>query len=160
MVFVVGLLLLALQAASAESVSDLVAPPHATGDQAESAVRLFRHGSPTSDDISLSLRHVRLESSAAVDEAPSSTLKFDVHNEGDTDLADIELSISLLGPPINGVEALRTIVVRPFTIRLNTVLMAGYILQYEIRLRNLSSECDCVPKFQLLDARALSDDQP
>jgi hypothetical protein len=165
-VYVLSLLLLGMmtdgatsvQAVSANGDADSVGPVQTATDPHSEVVRLLRSGSATSDDVFVSLRHVRLEASPPIDEVPSATLKFDVHNEGTMDLADVELSISLLGPPIKGTTALRELLVRPFSIRLNTVVLAGYILKYEIRLRNLSAECDCVPKFQLVKARAVAND--
>jgi hypothetical protein len=102
----------------------------------------------------IAIRHPRLEASTTREYQESTILKFDVENESDTSQTDIELSVSLLGP-IDGGEEERPVLVRPFTIRVDTVLPAGYSLEYEIRLRNIRSDCDCVPKIDILNARAV-----
>jgi hypothetical protein len=101
----------------------------------------------------VTIRNVALEPADRIDDVESTTLSFDVHNESDASVGDIAVSISILDP--NEDSSDRRVVVRPFTIRMKEVLLAGYSMHYELRLRNLSADCSCEPAVELIDARVL-----
>jgi hypothetical protein len=131
------------------------------------AVRSYPAGeAPVSGDdegdfpLPVSIQHARLERAEPMAGAPSAMLKFDVFNEGDEDVVDIELFVSVLGPVKEDAPPLRPVVVRPFKIHVNAVLMSGYSLEYAIRMRNVDAACDCVPNIQVLAGRPLTDRQP
>jgi hypothetical protein len=105
----------------------------------------------------ITIRYSRLEAPATQEDPESTILKFEVQNESDTGQTDIEVSVSLLGPIDEGTET-RPVLVRPFIIRIDTVLHAGYSLEYEIRLRNVQPNCDCLPSIDILNARAVVDE--
>jgi hypothetical protein len=110
--------------------------------------------------LAVSIQHARLERAEPMTDAPSAMLKFDVFNDGDDDVEGIELSVSVLGPVTAAAPPLRPVLVRPFRIHVNAVLMSGYSLEYVILMRNLDAGCDCVPKVQVLAGRPLPDPQP
>src|SRR5262245_33851357 len=103
------------------------------------------------------IRRARLEPTPRRDESESVLLKFDVHNQSETSQANILLSVSLLGPAGEDSLEPRPVIVRPFSIRVETVLRAGYLVEYEILLRNLSSDCDCLPRIDVVSARPVQD---
>src|SRR5262245_1003093 len=118
---------------------------------------------PSKADVGsgIAVRHVRLEPSQAVDGSPSVTLKFDLHNVGWTSVTDIVLAVSLHSGARGGtrekaIEASDT--VRPFTIKIANVLMAGYSFDYEIRLRNVSLDAASAPEVEVVDAHRVVDD--
>jgi hypothetical protein len=108
----------------------------------------------------IAIRHVRLEASPAVDGSPSVTLKFDLHNVGWTSVTDIVLAVSLRNGAHEGTRenASDAETVRPFTIKIRNVLMAGYSFDYEIRLRNVSLDNASAPKIEVVDAQRVADD--
>ena len=61
------------------------------------------------------------------------------------------------GPAVLGAvddPALTRAVLKPFTLRTEATLEPGYSVDYEMRLRNLSARCQCVPKVEVVSARA------
>lgn len=100
------------------------------------------------------VRNAKLERSTPAD---SVKLTFDLFNESETPVSDIVLSVSVLGAPRDDAPGIRVEVIRPFAILLKTVVLAGYSIHYELRLRNLSSECDCVSTIKVLEARIAPD---
>jgi hypothetical protein len=123
----------------------------ATGEKASSS----KSGDRTSG---VSIRHARLEK-AEPPESTFATLSFDLYNEIDATVSDIAVSVAILASSVDR-EAPSPYVVRPFTIRLKEVVLAGYSVHYELRLRNLSSDCSCVPEIEVLEARVLANDSP
>jgi hypothetical protein len=106
--------------------------------------------------IGIAIRHIRLEPSTPVDGSPSVVLKFDLHNEGWTSVTDIVLEVSLRTR--GGESAIEQPSVRPFTIKIRNVLMAGYSFDYEIRLRNVSLDTAKTPEIEVVDAHRAVDD--
>jgi hypothetical protein len=102
-------------------------------------------------------RNARLERAEPIGDSESATLTFDVYNEVDVSVTDIMVSVSVLGTVVPDSPDLRRVVVQPFKIRLKEVLLAGGSVHYELRLRNLSPDCDCVPTVEVIDARVLAD---
>jgi hypothetical protein len=105
----------------------------------------------------VSIRRIRLEPSPTVNDSEAVVLKFDVRNDTATGMTDIVVSVSLLGPPQGNLER-RAVLVRPFRIRVGGPLRAGYSLDYEIQLKNLSLQSDCVPEIEVVSARSLDED--
>jgi hypothetical protein len=70
-------------------------------------------------------------------------LKFDVVNSATAPLIDLVLEISVLEKPARKGLSGRAIV-RPFRVRGDVILQAGHAINYEMLLRNLSSDCRCI----------------
>ena len=103
--------------------------------------------------LPLRVQRVRLEPAPPMSASPGTVLKFDLFNASANRLADPLLQIAI----VEKTEpfALRRILVRPFTIRAEVVLEAGYILNFEMLLRNFSSDCHCVPNVDVVSVRSL-----
>ena len=80
-------------------------------------------------------------------------LKFDLLNASPAGLTDLLLEISIMEKP-DGLAPGRMLV-RPFRIRGNVVLKSGYTVDYELLLRALSSDCDCVASVDVLSVRTV-----
>lgn len=104
--------------------------------------------------VGVAVRHVELESAEPLEGAPSSTLKFDLFNEVGSSITDVVVSVSFIEVAATR-SAVPRVIVGPFEIRLKKVLLADYSIHYELRLRNLSADCLCVPTVRVLDARTL-----
>ena len=102
--------------------------------------------------------NVRLEASSADEQKPAAVLKFDMFNDGGLRVTDIVIQIAMLeNPRVEDPLSPRRFVVRPFTVRGSVTLEAGYTVNYEMLLRNLSAECGCVPEVAVVSARQLPD---
>jgi hypothetical protein len=102
----------------------------------------------------LRIMHVRLEAPPADAPTPSAVLKFDMLNDGGSKVTDIVIQISMLERPRDEHElSSRRFVVKPFMIRGSVTLEVGYTMNYEMLLRNLSSDCACVPNVVVISAR-------
>ena len=88
------------------------------------------------------VEHVRLEAPLRAEASPSTLLKFDVVNSATAPLIDLVLEISVLEKPARKGLSGRAIV-RPFRVRGDVILQAGHAINYEMLLRNLSSDCRC-----------------
>jgi hypothetical protein len=102
----------------------------------------------------LRVENVRLEAPIPAGTLPSTLLKFDVFNAGSTPLTDFILEISILEKPALN-ELSGKALVRPFKIRGNIVLQAGYTINYEMLLRNLSSDCRCIATVDVVSVQSL-----
>lgn len=112
--------------------------------------------SVTNEGLPVSIANVRLEPAPPLETSPSMTLKFAIANEGPTSVSDIILEISIVEKAKSEhPESARRILVGPFTIRGDVVLRAGYTMNYEMLMRNLSSECGCLATVDVLSARPL-----
>jgi len=103
--------------------------------------------------LPLKVQRVRLEPAPPMSASPGTVLKFDLLNASANRLADPLLHIAI----VEKTEpfALQRIRVGPFTIRGEVVLEAGYILNYEMLLRNFPSDCHCVPNVDVVSVRSL-----
>jgi hypothetical protein len=108
------------------------------------------------DVYPLRVQNIRFEPSEPVAEAPSTTLKFDVINDGVESLTDIILKVSVLEGNDTRPDGRRTVLAGPFTIRGSAPLHPGLTMTYEMRLRNLASECSCVGKVDIISVRGLT----
>lgn len=97
----------------------------------------------------LRVENVRLEAAVHAETTPSTLLKFDVINGTSTPLTTIVLEISILEKPAP-TELTGRVLVRPFEIRGNVALEAGYTLNFEMLLRNLSSDCRCIANVEVV----------
>jgi hypothetical protein len=64
------------------------------------------------------------------------------------------LEISILEKPALNEQSGKALV-RPFKIRGNVVLQAGYTVNYEMLLRNLSSDCRCIATVDVVSVQWL-----
>jgi hypothetical protein len=112
----------------------------------------------TTDGPSLKVEKLRLDPSPKEAPQPSALLKFDVLNDTRSRLADVVMRVSFVERDTHEIEASPArVLVGPFTIRVHETLPAGYVLSYELLFRNLSPECDCSPRVEILSAHVLSD---
>ena len=100
----------------------------------------------------LRVSNIRLEPEPDAEAEPSAFLRFNVENYGITQLTDVVLRIAVYTDPDD--PALTRAVLKPFTLRTEATLEPGYSVDYEMRLRNLSARCQCVPKVEVVSARA------
>jgi hypothetical protein len=102
----------------------------------------------------LRIMKVRLEAPPADAPIPSAVLKFDILNDGGSKVTDVVIQIAMLERPRGEHEpSSRRFVVNPFMIRGSVTLEAGYTMNYEMLLRNLSANCACVPNVVVISAR-------
>jgi hypothetical protein len=104
------------------------------------------------DVDSITIQNVRLEPAPPLDHRPTVRLKFEMHNEGPAAVSDLVLTASLVTrqPEADGS---RPVVAGPFIIHMKSALAHGYSFEYEVRLRNVSIECNCVPTIVTLSAQ-------
>ena len=106
----------------------------------------------------LQIENVRLVSSPAEAPQPSVVLKFDVFNDTTQRLTDVVMRVSFVEKRQDNIDtASPRVIVGPVTIRVGEILRAGYILSYEMLFRNLSRECNCAPRIEILSARLMAD---
>jgi hypothetical protein len=107
---------------------------------------------------SIQVENVRLEAAPAEQAPASAVLKFEVLNVSSQRLTDVLLEISVTEKPKSDYGRARArALVRPFVISGNVVLESGYTINYELLLRNLSSNCSCVANVTVRSVRALPD---
>ena len=101
---------------------------------------------------------MRLDAAPADAPKPSAVLKFDMLNDGELRVTDIVLQIAMVEKQrVEGAVGSPRVVVGPFTIRGSVTIEAGYTVNYEMLLRNLSPDCGCVANVVVVSARTLSD---
>jgi hypothetical protein len=97
------------------------------------------------------IRNIRLEAPTRPIASPSAVLKFEVFNQGSKRLTHVEVQISFLENSTEDDTPPR-VIIGPFTVRGKVDLDAGYSLQYELLLRNVTIECGCVAKVTVVSA--------
>jgi hypothetical protein len=114
---------------------------------------------PFSRPTALKIENVRLTSPVRAETWPAALLTFAVVNEGAERLSDITLEISITESAVAASEspASSRAVVRPFTVRGDTILQPGYAFNFEVLLRNVSADCICVPKVDVIAAHVIID---
>ena len=128
--------------------------------KAEPGTIWIRDGSSrvtTQSAAPLRVENVRLEAEPRSETVPSTVLKFDVFNASLKRLTDLVLEISITEKPSDQVPGPSRMLVRPFKIRGNVVLESGYTINYEMLLRQFSSDCDCIANVDVLSVRSLPD---
>jgi hypothetical protein len=138
------------------SISSPCGQGSARGTGGPARLVALQQGPDTWAAAGIEVRQIKLEGNEPIDGVDSSTLMFDVHNETGENVTDVVVSVWLLDATVPDCAGPR-VIVGPFKIQLKEVLLAGYSVHYELRLRNLSSECRCVPAITVLDARAFVD---
>lgn len=104
----------------------------------------------------LRVSHVRLGAPPADVPKPASVLKFDMLNDGDLRVTDVHIQIAIVQKERPAAD--RTpprVIVGPFTISGHATIEAGYTVNYEMLLRNLSNDCECQPDVRVVSARQL-----
>jgi hypothetical protein len=104
------------------------------------------------------VRHVRLSPALPIGDLPSAVMRFDVQNRGSREVMDIDVKVVLVAASLDD-RAPRSpmVLAGPFTVRTRRALMPGERFDYEIRLRNLTSECDCLAKVDVIGAHFTSE---
>ena len=103
---------------------------------------------------SLSVRNARLESAPPIDHASSVRLKFEISNDGDESVEDLELEIALVSPADDRASSPPVVVMGPLALRTKALLMPDHSLSYDIRFKNISlNECSCHPEVEVVDGR-------
>ena len=85
-----------------------------------------------------------------------SLLKFDVLNHTALWLTDVVMRVSFVETRVDesDIEPAR-VIAGPVTVEVDETLQAGYTLSYEMLFRNLSPDCDCSPRVEIISARLL-----
>jgi hypothetical protein len=100
------------------------------------------------------IEHVRL--APAPDAAtPSTVLEFDMLNDSVDRITDVVVQISIVEKSTDR-NAPPHVLAGPFTIKGDTVIEPGYTINYQMLMRNLSSDCDCVANVGVLSVRPLT----
>ena len=111
-----------------------------------------------SSEPPLRIENVRLVSAPAETPQPSVVLKFDVFNDTTQRLTDVIMRVSFVEKRQEDIDtASPRVIVGPVTVRVGEILRAGYIISYEMLFRNLSPECNCAPRVEVLSARLIAD---
>lgn len=103
----------------------------------------------------IKIKKIRLEPPDEGDALTTAVLRFDAVNDSADRLTDLVLEISIVGKGSTSDAAPSRVITRPFTVEEKRVIEPGYSLQYEIVLKNVSSDCDCRTSVQVRSARSL-----
>jgi hypothetical protein len=143
---------LGIAAACAQSATSLARAAH---DLTTSIATPLSVTAPTARSP-LKIEHVRFEPGPLTETAPSTTVKLDMVNESAHGLTDlvVRLWIEEAVPPNSSIVPRRTLA-GPYTLRGKVVLEPGHTINYEMLLRNLSPDCACVVKVDVLSVRSL-----
>jgi hypothetical protein len=105
----------------------------------------------------LQIKNVRLEAPPLDAPKPSTLLKFDLLNDGEVSVTDVIIKIAIVENGHSTVESVPRFIAGPFTISGHATIDAGYTVNYEMVLRNLSSDCGCRADVNVVAARSSSD---
>jgi hypothetical protein len=106
----------------------------------------------------LKVQNIRVEREPTQTASPDATVKFEIFNEGSTILTDITLRVSIVERPNPAhPDAAPQVRAGPYTIKGTVALQPGYLLNYQMRLRNLPSDCGCTASVEVLSVRQKSD---
>jgi hypothetical protein len=103
------------------------------------------------------VNNARLEAAPPDVPQPSALLKFDMLNDGALSVSDVLIQVAILEkrPMDDDGATPPRVIVGPFVMRGHATIEAGYTINYEVLLRNLSSDCSCVPNVSVVSARPL-----
>ena len=104
----------------------------------------------------IKIKKVRLEPPEEGDASTTAVLRFDAVNDSADRLTDLVLEISIVRKGSTSDPATSPVISRPFTVEEKRIIEPGYSLQYEIVLKNVSSDCDCRTSVQVRSARSVS----
>jgi hypothetical protein len=107
-----------------------------------------------SQPASVHINDIRLEAPARGTAEPASVLKFEMLNEGDRRITDVMLEIAIREKTSDVIVTPRTIV-GPFLVGGHATIEAGYAVDYELLLKNLSPDCSCLATVRIVSAREL-----
>jgi hypothetical protein len=99
------------------------------------------------------VKHVHLKPAAEV-ETPATILEFDMLNDSVDPVTDVVVEISIAEKSASHQPP--RVVAGPFTIKGEAVLEPGYTIKYQMIMRNLSSDCDCVANVGVVSARPVA----
>jgi hypothetical protein len=100
------------------------------------------------------IQHVRLAPAPGA-EQPATLLEFDMLNDSVDLITDVVVQISIVEKSTDR-KTLPRVLAGPFTIKGETVIKPGYTINYQMLMRNLSSDCDCIANVGVLSARPLT----
>lgn len=120
------------------------------------ATLIGQEPSPEQPAIPSALRvsDIRLEPQAILEREPASMLRFSLENDGIVQMRDVVLTIAVFEKQTQP-TATPKVIVRPFQLRTPATVEPGYFVEYEMLLRNLSTDCNCVPRVEVVSARAV-----
>jgi hypothetical protein len=128
-----------------------------TGVVVSTNVRASVHPANIELALPVKVQNVRLESVAPLETVPSSTLTFEIVNASATSVTDIMFEVSILTKSHSEYpEDPQLVLAGPYKLRAKFVLQPGYTMHYEMRLSNLSVDCECVPRVRVFSARPLN----
>jgi hypothetical protein len=104
--------------------------------------------------LPITIEHLRLEPAPDADIVPSSNVAFDLVNTGSTSITDIMFEVCIVSQPVRHFEP-EGIRAGPYRLRTKFVLHPGYTMSFEIRLLNLSADCNCAPNARVISARSI-----
>jgi hypothetical protein len=91
---------------------------------------------------------------ARFEAAPSMNVSFDVANDSSVSFTNIVIQVRILKNPIpSSPTSVSTVLAGPFSIRTKIVVERAFTINYQIRLRNLSSDCDCNAHVEIVSYR-------
>ena len=108
-------------------------------------------------DSALRIKNVRLEAAPPDVPTPSTVLKFDVLNDGAVRVTDLLIQIGIRTKESTDRSRPPQIIVGPFSVAGYATIEAGYTLNYEMLLRNLSPDCSCVADVSITSARPVAE---
>ena len=99
----------------------------------------------------LRVRYFRFEPAPQLEGMPSTVLTVRLANESSSDLSRIVVRISVVENESEASSQVATVVAGPYTLIGNeNVLRPGQTIDFELRLKNLSSECGCAARVEVL----------
>jgi len=111
------------------------------------------HLIPPSELPPLKVKNVYIKSADPLDGLPTAVVKFAIVNTGPTGVIDIVFEVSIIEKPEESSVLPTDVLAGPYNIHVKAALEAGYSMEYELRLRNVSADCNCVATVVVLSAR-------
>ena len=107
-------------------------------------------------ECTLRISNVRFEAPPPDAPWPSKLLKFDMSNDGAVRMTDVSIEVTVRETvsAIDGINEMR-LLVGPFTIRGHVTIEAGYTFNYNLLLRNLAPDCQCLAVVNVVSAQPL-----
>jgi hypothetical protein len=105
-------------------------------------------------DLPLRLSNIRLEPATDFEAAASMNVSFDLANDSSVSFTNIVIQVRILKNPVpSSPTSVSTVLAGPFSIRTKIVFEPAFTINYELRLRNLSSDCDCNAHVEIVSYR-------
>jgi hypothetical protein len=110
--------------------------------------RLSKLGDST---LPLRVRNVRIKPAPDIESTSTVNVSFDLINAGSVSLTNIVLQVFILEAVIpTEPDREPTILAGPFSIRTKIVFEPAFTINYQLRLRNISSDCDCIADVKIV----------